>query len=299
MKRVLLALALALPTLLICSDVFANDFVYCRSGSPHGEAFTDPGFTVPAAPDLQYICGLPVDDHVNQRCPVAIKSACQIGIVGGDAATPGRHNVPSGAWFEAIATTGSATPVKCHCGCFAPDTQVWTTNGDYAIGNLLEISKLQDVSPMVRGSLDDMRAFTAGLPLRAHHFTAGPEAKPLVVIQTSNDKALRLTDTHPVLVLRQGEQVFLRADEIVLGDILFDRDGREVTVTALSSAMLPASAKVINFASQDKNPLAHIIVANDIQVGDHLWQQAINDDATRAELRKSGDLFYLKLIVSK
>ena len=297
MKTIFWVLSILATSLFFSALGISAEYVYCKGTSPSGSAFSDPGFTAPAPADLQYICALPVDAAANPRCPTAIKSACVVGIVGGDPTVPGRHNVPSGAWFEAISTSGSGTPVKCHCGCFAPDTLIWTDSGEYSVLDLLYFSRNISVKPMVRSNLDQLGLFAASGGIKANRFTVGPETKPLVVLTASNGKLLRLTDTHPVLVMRNNQQVFLRADALVLHDILFDRAGNEVTVASLSTAMLPKNQNVINFDTGMRDPLAHIVVANGIQVGDHRWQQAIGDSAMRAELRKHGDLFYLSLVV--
>jgi len=218
-------------------EAFAGEWGYCRDGV----AFEDEAATR-RKPDYDWVCSLPEDDKVEPRCPRAQERHCAHTRGNG---VNGPHNVPSGAWFAAV-SENSKLDVKCLCGCFAPGTMILTSAGAFKIENLYEFSKRVEVFPLVRQSADDTAHLAEGTPLRSQNFTRGPEEKPLVRILTSHGKDLKLTSNHPVLVIRHEGQAFIKADELVVGDVLLDSTGAEVKVERLvSSREIICTSKVL------------------------------------------------------
>lgn len=277
MKKLLLTM-LFLPTMS-----FATDYTHCHNG----KSYKDTSRRV-ADPNNQWICELPTDDS-GKRCPQAQQRACQ----GGSA--PGPHDVPNGGeyWFYAISTMTSAD-VRCTCGCFAEDTLILTENGELPIWELLDAAKYQDVRVAKRESLIDWAEFGFSQPMRASDFTKGPEENPMIVLTVENGSVIKLTDNHPVLVVRGQKAKMIRADEVVLSDAMIDDAGNKVAVTSIDLEM--EEKEVINFSSSDKSPLSHVVVANSLQVGDHKWQVFLDIMKSREDVRQNGGMEYLNEI---
>jgi len=278
-----------LTTLLLAPTASAvqRSYAFCKGT----KAYKEKTF-VHREPTADWICQLAQEEPARPRCAAAQRSLCETD-AGGDTATPGPHDVPRDAWYLAVSTTAGA-PVRCQCGCFAPETRIATAGGVFAADELLQLALFIPVQPLVRANADALGAWRVGPELRGRNFTVGPEDKPLVVIQTANGQNIRLTDNHPVFVSKAAGTAILRADELSLGDELFDENGATVAITDLSSALLDASSPVINFAADSDLPLDHIVLAAGLQVGDLRFQQVINAEEIRIARRTSRDWLYLQ-----
>ncbi len=279
--------------LLLCSFLvphsfaLATEYTFCADTV----AYSDPGLTA-RDPGKDWICGL-TPDASGARCPSAQTRACQGGTL------PGPHDVPNGgiAWFWAQSANASQD-VKCTCGCFIPHTLILTENGENTIFETLEAAKYQNVRVKVRQSLKNFGELRDSSPLRAKHFRVGAENKALVKLSLSNGRALEITEKHPVLVLRKNRQQMLQAHFVRESDVLLDEQGNEVAIVSIESKQLPEDSNtVINFASDEENPLAHLIVAEGVQVGDNRWQAALEVIKSRVDIRNSQELSYLDEIV--
>lgn len=284
MRALFIALALA----FVAAPASATDWTYCKGK----KAYKDKSHQKREKKN-DWICNLKPDKH-KERCPTVQETACKGG------KRPGPHDVPNGgkAWFPAYSSDQDSM-VRCKCGCFAKGTRILTHNGPVSIEELLGLAKYQSVDVRVRASARAASELENSRPLRTKHFTVGPEEKPLVVIHASNGQTLRLTGNHPVLTVTEGEQKMVRADELQTGDILLDRYGGEVSVSKISSELLPPEENdVINFASANPDPTSHVVVANSLQVGDNAWQKALDVMESREDLRKQKDLSYLDSILN-
>jgi len=259
------------------------DYTHCHSGL----AYTDPARTTRQA-GHDWICQLP-EDVEGARCPNAQQRAC----AGGN--LPGPHNVPNGGayWFWA-ASTASGSDVRCTCGCFAEGTLIETEVGPMKVEALLNVAKFQKVRILKRSSLSDQSQFDLSQPMTASQFTKGAEEKPLVVLFIEGNRTLKITDNHPILVLRNGVAQMIRAGEVNLGETLISQEGEELAVESID--LQKTSLPVINFSSADSEPISHVVVAETIQVGDHKWQVFLDILNSRQEHREHGDLDYLALL---
>jgi hypothetical protein len=267
------------------SSGFATDYTFC---GPNNAAYSDPGFSS-RDPGKDWICQLP-PDSLGARCPNAQRRAC----VGGD--LPGPHDVPNGgtAWFWAQSTT-SNTDVKCTCGCFISGTLLQTPNGEYPIGSLMEVAQRQPVQVLVRVNEEAFGLFKDSGLLTARDFTVGPEEKAIVVLRLDNGRTLSITENHPVIIIRDDLQKMVRAEEVKKSDHLLDDSGNPVGISEITTRALPKDANsVINLDTREKDPAAHILVAESVQVGDNKWQQVLQVRKSRLENRNSGDLAYLE-----
>ncbi len=113
--------------------------------------------------------------------------------------------------------------------------------------------------------------------------TSGPELKPLVVIETSDSRVLKVTDKHPILTAR-GEMVL--AKELRFNDGLIDQDGSRVEISSLSTEM--HDGEVVNFMIDEpiESRLEHVIFANRIAVGDLAWQSSLEDELRQVIIRQ-------------
>jgi hypothetical protein len=264
----------------------SRSYAFCKGKKAYAEKTY-----VTRVASADWICQLALEDPARPRCAAATLSMCEVG-AGGDASAPGPHDVPRDAWFYAVATTAGA-PVKCQCGCFAPDTRIATAGGTYTAAELLSVATSMPVAPLVRADALDTGAWRPGPELRGRHFTAGPETKPLVTIATDDGSRLSLTDNHPVFVQKPGGTALLRADELTVGDELLDGNGNPTKVVSLEASVLAESEPVVNFGSESKAPLDHIVLAEGLQVGDLAFQRLINAEEVRLAHRASSDWLYL------
>lgn len=260
---------------LSCTQLgFGTEYTACRDG----KAFWSNkyGFRDEAR---DWICRLR-PDVANPRCIAAQDFFCE-------GAKKGPHDVPNGgwAWFLAF-VEGVEGPVRCTCGCFHPETEILSFFGALSIAELLERSRTEPVRVLRRNSVDDPGDFVLSQSMRAPNFTAGPEEKPLYHLYLDNGRELLLTSKHPVLVRRAGQLALIRAEGLSLSDQLFDEQGHPVALEELGTERLDKSQKVINFSAGDRDPLAHLIVANSIQVGDNYLQQHL--DILHGRLKNRG-----------
>jgi hypothetical protein len=252
------------------------------------KAYADAAFTV-AKPDADWVCQAPTADQTGEaierntlRCLLDQKETCQVG-AGGDTAVRGDHNVPRGAWYWIPGATTEYPDVRCECGCFTGDVEVLTHLGPVRMDEAAKkASSLGGLSMAVFGS--EAGDFKGSARLKNPDFVVGPEEKPIVHISTASGKTLTLTDSHPMLVRREGNWLMTRAENLVFGDVLMNVNGTEDSVAELSSYLLPESNRLVyNFDTKGKTDYEHIIVANGLRVGDLHWQKRLDEQNHRAE----------------
>lgn len=252
-----------------------SEYTFCHEG----KSYKDQGHTV-EDPNTEWVCGLPEVPN-DQRCEKLQATVCAGGTL------QGPHDVPTsvGAW--AYATDKQGMEFKCLCGCFAPDTKIWVDSDDVKVATLSEAAKYQSVTVKVRMSLGDLASFEDSKQLRGIDFLNGLEEKPLVKIQSESGQSLTVTSKHPILLLQDGKEVLVQAQDLKTDDILVLRDGTKTKLKALSSVLAPKNAiRVYNFDTKAEKTIGHIISANGIQVGDNYLQNAIAELKHRVAVRK-------------
>jgi hypothetical protein len=253
-----------------------------------GKAYNDAGFTSPKS-DADWVCQAPTADATGEaierntlRCLLDQKESCQLD-AGGDPGARGDHNVPRSAWYWIPGATLDYPDVRCECGCFTADVEVLTHLGPMRMDKAAEnASSLGGLSMAIFAS--DHSGYKGSLRLTNKDFVVGPEEKPIVRIMTSSGHTLTMTDAHPVLVLRDDAWQMVRAESLGYGDILMSAKGGEEKVTEVTSYLLPELNRLVyNFDTNGANEYEHIIVANNLRVGDLNWQKRLSEKNSRSE----------------
>ena len=157
----------------------------------------------------------------------------------------------------------------CACGCFAPDTALLTGAGYLPAKDVAEGFKtLKILNLNLESHIQSPQLNVSSI----RNSTSGPEKKPLVVIHTDRGQTLRVTELHAILT-RNGEMV--QARELKAGDGLVLSSGQITNVIQIEHQM--TDGNVVNIAVEAENPIEHVIVAEDILVGDLLWQSSLQD----------------------
>ncbi|MDQ3230527.1 MAG: Hint domain-containing protein [Pseudobdellovibrionaceae bacterium] len=172
----------------------------------------------------------------------------------------------------------------CICGCFAPDTKIdvfYKSTGhmdQIRAAELVRAKDVFDLSSLTSDASLSSLAFNAS-PIKGVSY--GPTASPLLVIQTSDKRTLKLTTEHGVL-LNSG--IMVTALELKAGDSLITRDGSTVVITQIETESYTGS--VYNVETSGQLDQEHIIVAEGILVGDLAWQNKLKDQLGAVAIRK-------------
>ncbi len=174
------------------------------------------------------------------------------------------------------------TTHDCDCvgrwwGCFDPNTEI-------LMGDQVTTKKLFEVK-----NGDYLWNPLSGAPARVAKRVAGGEDIPLVEIRY-NDKAIRVTQDHPMVVLGEAPNISLldtlaretgyavkQAKDISENDSLLGNDGVYHKVTSVKLLPVKTGQTVINveLESLSGSIQEHAVVANGIVTGDLLSQNAL------------------------
>lgn len=164
----------------------------------------------------------------------------------------------------------------CACGCFAAGTQILVSSTEFLERREESVSFLYQnhESSLLRPlAITDRwsRDFTDELiPRDIDRFTVGEEQKRLVVFHLANNRKLKLTTRHGVVI---ADGRIIAAEDIKLSDGLLSPDGDLVSIDAITREL--TKGRVYNFLlreSIDGNTDPHVVVAEGVLVGDLIWQ---------------------------
>lgn len=245
------------------------------------QAFADPGrITSPADPAAR--CTNKLRDKAT--CDKARNRAVKIGcITEGEKKALERYNsYPTcDTFFEGL----EQLTAWCPCGCVHPDTMMSVVD-KFAHSSLQltaeEVAYDRFAYDLV--TLDSYEAGKVNLTTQSIDLsTVGPALKNLVVIRTSNDKTLKLTTTHPVLLYDGRVKA---AEDLVIGDALVSIEGEMVKVTSLQS--LQYEGNVYNFATSASMDDAHghFVFGEEIAIGDLTLEAMLNEFKASFNLRR-------------
>jgi hypothetical protein len=254
------------------NPLLATDYAACYNA----KAYRDPMHHI-HDPSKDWICQLAPAPN-NPRCIEAQKMLCS------HTTGPGPHDVPAGgwAWFMAF-VEGIEAPLRCTCGCLQKDTHLATVEGNIPIAQLLDYARYQNVEMLIAEGLGEQ--WQKSQPLRAYHFTVGPEKKPVYEFTFEDRPALTVTSDHPMRVWRSHAWVMVPAHDVSPNDIFLGTKGESVPITGINQRLLPATEPVINVTNPTQDSTKHVLLANGIQVGDHYWQQELKAKQLRLERR--------------
>ena len=90
-----------------------------------------------------------------------------------------------------------------------------------------------------------------------------------------------LSEGHPVLLANQIGEVegMKQAKDVSVGEFLLTHDHRAVQV--LRVERVAYEGEMMNFNVVSSNPIQHIVVANDLQMGDLAWQEKLHSIEAR------------------
>jgi hypothetical protein len=259
-------------------SAFAQSYAACNFETK--QAYKDlPMIPENRDPSNDWICLLPPDNEIEPRCPAVQESMC----VDGKALGP--HNVPNGGafWFHAVSSSTHGL-VRCTCGCFEYSTGILAEFGSVPIHILASHAERIPVRIMTRSTnlQDNYLVFSSFIT--GNKFTSGNEEKELYKISTQNGLTISVTGNHPILVvLENGEQEMIRAEEVTQENNLLDQDGNIAKIYSIKNVR--THLKVFNLDTDDSDPSKHVVIANGIQTGDNKWQKALDVKKWRLKLR--------------
>jgi hypothetical protein len=169
----------------------------------------------------------------------------------------------------------------CPEGCFAADTQILssvTTDGE---ASYMSAQSVKPDSPLMsmadESSLDDV--FLAQRSVK--RIVAGPEDAGLYAFSLANNRTLRVTMHHP-MVLDSG--VLVEAKDVDLSMSFAGMDGKPVAIKSITREK--PTGDVFNFETRGETQLSHIIVAEGVLVGDLKIQNELSDEEGSIALRR-------------
>lgn len=174
----------------------------------------------------------------------------------------------------------------CPCGCFHPNTKISVLN--LSTQRELEVSAMnlyKNSKDYVLAGLSSDSNLDNFIPkfFQVKSKTKGPEKKPLIVIQMDNHRILKLTSEHRVM-LKSGQMI--KAKSLDIGHRLYSRNGDVVNILNITTEVF--TGDVYNFSTnasyQEKTE--HLIIAEDVIVGDLLYQNTLKNEENAINIRK-------------
>ncbi|MDE3269093.1 MAG: hypothetical protein OYH77_02285 [Pseudomonadota bacterium] len=194
-------------------------------------------------------------------------------------------DTPGGHWFDMtrLQYVNSDKPAprwRCRCGCFAEETEFHTDAGNI---KGTELINSKDSEHYV-SSLDafDLRSSTYR---RINGITYGGDSELSIQIKTASGRAIILSQAHPAVIADvHGRIVAIKkASALKQGDYLLGVDGKSDEIIAISEREY--RGRMLNFNVASADPSHHLIVANDLMMGDHAWQEQITSVESRIMYR--------------
>jgi hypothetical protein len=168
----------------------------------------------------------------------------------------------------------------CPCGCFEASTKILTLDneGREAYKKVKNVQRGDSIASLEdQSTLDNLVWFGRDI----HYATKGPETEALYVFQVSNGSRVALTQNHAVL-LASGKVV--TAKDVSVGDQLVSYKGGPAFVQKISRRY--TKDNVYNFAIKGQSKLNHFVVAEDLVVGDILWQNTLGSEINSIAIRQ-------------
>lgn len=168
----------------------------------------------------------------------------------------------------------------CPMGCFEANTNILTLDSstNVFVGTPAKDIAAQDAlaTLQVASTLDEPLLEAS----RVDKVVFGPEEPELFVFTLDNGNELRVTQEH-AMVLEDGSVI--RANQVVVGDAFVSVQGDAVEVVQVSRATSPDD--VFNFDLAGDAMENHVLVANDIFVGDLSLQNTADAELESISLR--------------
>ena len=169
----------------------------------------------------------------------------------------------------------------CPCSCFEKGTHILSSLAD---SNQVSWVAVEDLSPQhqLYSVADDATLSRISLQKRnISYVTHGPEDIAIIDLTLSGKQHLAVTQKHAML---RADGVVVTAESLQVGQNLLDHAGNPTTVVAIKRR--PANGDVYNFLLTSDNKKGHFAIAEDVIVGDLLWQNSLSDAIGRVALRQ-------------
>jgi hypothetical protein len=164
----------------------------------------------------------------------------------------------------------------CKCGCFEANTLISTLEqGNIPVRNLTTKHSVQTLSE--KATLKALLFSEQSIKLT----TQGEESVALYVIKLSNGSTLKLTQHHGVLL---ADGTMTSAKKVTLKDSMLTANGQAVKVVSINREY--TDEDVFNFETQGFSKNHHIVIAEDILVGDVVWQNQYAQELDAILLRQ-------------
>lgn len=183
--------------------------------------------------------------------------------VGGQESMPGLHYLPGSGWVANVSEAHCIYAHSGYCmfcgkvrpagqGCFDPNTEILLEEGIVKRAHQVRVGD-RLYNPLSKSAVE------------VRKISHGPEAEPMVEFGFEG-YLLKVTRTHPVLTLAGMR----RAEDIKVGDVVFDAFGVEQTIRYVRQAELDPNQRVFNFdlASDSGEYMDRLLVGGNIVSGD-------------------------------
>ncbi|AJQ97956.1 hypothetical Protein YC6258_05932 [Gynuella sunshinyii YC6258] len=171
----------------------------------------------------------------------------------------------------------------CKCGCFHPSTDILTSTGQTSVDKIVAAPDMYEV-----------HAFTAegqysNLFNDVYDVTRGDNLEPLVAI-SAGGRDVKVTASHPVLVLAQGDSdiTVVKAKDLdpALHQLVL-AGGDAVVIDSLDKNV-PYYGRVYNFSTgtEESDMADHIVSANGLLMGDLYLQNTLGKEAAAIQARQ-------------
>ena len=231
--------------------------------------------------DWNKICNLPI--MAGERCanPEVFSLFCASNTAGCAEVGGCFGTTPAGHWYAVVSYEKSVTQ-RCKCGCFGEATKV---AGGFNGGDIVNSKKLEEDSD--RFSADTLVDFDSNQlkSNKVNGFMYSNSSEIAYKIVTDNESIV-LSASHPVVVGDENGNIvrIVTADHLSKEDILLSSSRQPVKIKEIIKGKY--SGKMVNFNVVSTNPAEHIVVANDLLMGDLAWQTFLHSRESRLIYRK-------------
>ena len=166
---------------------------------------------------------------------------------------------------------------SCKCGCFAPNTNILTSDGDVLVDEIVAAPDMYGIHAFGEdGSYKN--EFNDVVDV-----TKGDNLEPMVSI-SAGGHSVQITASHPVLL---ADGTVVKASDLSNDSILMLAGGDEVTIDTIDKNVA-YYGRVYNFSTgtKESDMADHIVSANGILMGDLYLQNALNKDSAAVSARQ-------------
>lgn len=167
----------------------------------------------------------------------------------------------------------------CPQGCFEASTNILVQGTSGAFQEMLakDIGKDHRLAALDKDSdLDNPRLVSKDVA----RLTSGAEKHDLFRFKLDNGRTLQVTEFHG-MVLSDGR--VMHAEDVQASDTFISRSGEEVGIVSIDR--VPTNLDVYNFELDVEKAEEHVIVAEDILIGDLFWQSPKSVESYSKKLR--------------